>query len=217
LTMAEGVESIAVALRSGSDQFLVRIPVARRGDVEVFRDRRRVGLTGVRNPFDGEAGCPRSVTLEASVFDRRLLVAIDGQLLCDPVDYDDPRVGPTAVDGPTAIDRPIALGVRGGTMVVNEFRIHRDIHYTSSLANTPRQPHAMLSAVQLGADEYFVLGDNSPVSNDSRFWSTGPVVARSLFLGKPFLVHLPGQLVPLQVFGRSVCWVPDPRRIRYIR
>ena len=75
----------------------------------------------------------------------------------------------------------------------------------------------MRAAVHLGADDFFVLGDNSPVSNDSRFWSEGPVVRGSMFVGKPFLVHLPGQLVPLKVFGRSVCWVPDPRRIRYIR
>ena len=75
----------------------------------------------------------------------------------------------------------------------------------------------MSTAVQLGADEYFVLGDNSPVSNDSRFWNDGPVVRGSMFLGRPFLVHLPGQVVPLKVFGRSVCWVPDPRQIRYIR
>jgi len=38
-----------------------------------------------------------------------------------------------------------------------------------------------------------------------------------LFLGKPFLVHLPGQVFPLKVFGHSVYWVPDPREIRYIR
>ena len=37
------------------------------------------------------------------------------------------------------------------------------------------------------------------------------MVRGSMFLGKPFLVHLPGEVVPLKVFGRSVCWVPDPR------
>jgi len=75
----------------------------------------------------------------------------------------------------------------------------------------------MFATVRLGPDDYFVLGDNSPISNDSRFWSDGPVVKGSMFVGRPFLVHIPGQVVPLQVFGRSVCWVPDPRRIRYIR
>ena len=107
--------------------------------------------------------------------------------------------------------------MRGGAAELSEIKIYRDIYYTGMLANTPRQPHGMRGGVQLKADEFFVLGDNSSVSNDSRFWSTGPVVRGSMFVGKPFLVHLPGELVPLKVFGRSVCWVPDPRRIRYIR
>ena len=111
----------------------------------------------------------------------------------------------------------LSLGVRGGALEVTDLRIYRDIYYTSSLASTPRYSHGMSTAVKLGSDDYFVLGDNSPVSNDSRFWTECPVVRGSMFVGRPFLVHLPGQVVPLKVFGRSVCWVPDPRRIRYIR
>ena len=143
--------------------------------------------------------------------DRRLTVALDGELLFDPIDYDHPAVGA----GPG--DRPVALGVRGGAMTLADLRIYRDIYYTSALANTPRRPFGVDAPYQLGPDEFFVLGDNSPVSNDSRFWEDSPVVPGDLFLGKPFLVHLPGQVVPLQVFGRSVYWVPDPREIRYIR
>jgi signal peptidase I len=210
LMPGDGVESLSLDLRSGSDRFVVRIPVSLPGEIELVRNGRRAVLTGCWNPFQTQRR-PKSVTLEASVFDRRLLVAVDGRLLFDPFDYESPRWGLPA--GET----PLALGVHGGSMTVSELRIYRDIHYTGSLASTPRQGNGIRSAVQLGPDEFFMLGDNSPVSNDSRFWREGPVVSRSMLLGKPFLVHLPGEVVPLKVFGHSVCWVPDPRRIRYIR
>jgi signal peptidase I len=211
LCVSEAVDAISVGLWSGSDHFVVTIPVGRRGSIELLRNNQPKSLTHCRNPFEENGLWPRSVVLEAVVFDRRVQVAINGQLLFDPYDFDEP-----AALG-EASDSPVALGVRGGALEVNELRIFRDIFYTSSLANTPRHPHTLSAAVRLGRDEYFVLGDNSPVSNDSRFWDQGPIVRGSMFVGRPFLVHLPGQVVPLKVFGRSLCWVPDPRRIRYIR
>jgi signal peptidase I len=211
LSVGAGVESISVGLSSGSDRFVMTIPVGRRGTIELLRNNRQQSLKNCQNPFQDVGLWPRNVALEAMVFDRRVQVAIDGRLLFDPFDFDDPS------SPGRSSDSPVALGVTGGALDVNDLRVYRDIYYTSSLVNAPRHAHGMFEAIRLGPDEYFVLGDNSPVSNDSRFWNEGPVVRGSMFVGRPILVHLPGQVVPLKVFGRSVCWVPDPRRIRYIR
>ena len=209
-----GTKAVAVRIGVGPDRFLVSIPVDGLGRPEVWRDGRTVAIDEVRGsllPSSSEAD-PAAVRLEVSLMDRRLTVAIDGRLLFDPVDYDDPsgnlRSRPT----------PVALGVAGGGgMEVSDLRIFRDIYYTSALANSPRRPFGVDVPYRLGPDEFFVLGDNSPVSNDSRFWPVSPVVRADLFLGKPFLVHLPSQGFPLQVFGRELYWIPDPREIRYIR
>jgi signal peptidase I len=212
VTVSESVQSLTLALRSGPDRFLVRIPVASNADIELLRNDAPVELSNCRNPFAGRGHWPRTLTLEASVFDRRVQVAFGGRLLFEPFDYES-----QVAQAPASDESPVALGIRGGTASVSELRIYRDIYYTSRLAGIPRQSQKRNAEVQLRDDEYFVLGDNSPVSNDSRFWSEGPVVRGALLVGKPFLVHLPGEVVPLEVLGRSVCRVPDPRRIRYIR
>ena len=201
----------AVRIDSGSDRFVIEIPVARTESPRVTRNRWGVTLRNVRPGLFPAGSGDKGVLLEASVMDRRLTVTIDGLPLFDPVDYDVPT------EGPGRGESPIALGTKGGTVAVSGVRIYRDVYYTSALAFSPRRPFGVDTPFPLGPDEFFVLGDNSPVSNDSRFWPVSPVVPGEMFLGKPFLVHLPGQAVLLKVFGRSLYWVPDPREIRYIR
>jgi signal peptidase I len=201
--------ALAVRLDAGSDRFEVVIPVGNERPTEVRRNGRPLVVSNPRPGVTLES--VRSGLLEVSVMDRRLTVAVDGEPLFDPFDFDDPK------DGLGPDESPVGLGVRGGSLTLSDVRIYRDVYYTTALAYTPRRPFGVDEPFRLGPDEFFVLGDNSPVSNDSRFWAGSPVVPGELFLGKPFLVHLPGQAVPLRVFGRSVYWVPDPREIRYIR
>jgi signal peptidase I len=206
------VRAVAVRFASGTDRFLVRVPVDGKIPLEVWRNGKSVALTGFGEGLSSSpVSAPRFARLEASLMDQRFLVALDGRLLFDPIDYDQPSGA--VVPQPN----PVGLGVIGGAMEVADLRIYRDVYYTSTLAHSPRRPFGVDVPYQLGPGEFFVLGDNSPVSNDSRFWPGSPVVRAEMFLGKPFLVHLPSQGFPLQVFGRELYWIPDPREIRYIR
>ena len=215
LQVGSDVKAVMIRLRRAGDTFLATLAVDGVTPPRLTRNGQPIEIVPgpglLRSERSARAAGRTTQRLEASLFDQRVLIAVDGQLLFEPFDYDDPqgeRRGSSA---------PIAFGVLGGDLVVDRLRIVRDIYYTDHLAGTPKLARAVDQPVRLGPDEFFMLGDNSPVSNDSRFWSRHPFVPRSALVGKPFLVHLPSRLVPLKVLGDAPYWIPDPREIRYIR
>jgi signal peptidase I len=204
--------ALRVRLSHGADRFESAIPVDDRAPLRIVWNRQKLRPGSIRGRLaSSSAEAPRFHRVEASVVDQQFLVAIDGRPAFEPVKVDDPSTGPVP---PTS---ELAIGLDGGSGEVRGLQVFRDVYYTSVLSTGLRRPFAVGEPYQLGPGEYFVLGDNSPVSNDSRFWPVSPVVREETFLGKPFLVHLPSQAVPLKVFGQAVYWVPDPRQIRYIR
>ena len=65
----------------------------------------------------------------------------------------------------------LMIGGRHGNLTLNRLRVFRDVHYFTKGENG--------AGIQLDEDQYFVLGDNSPISVDSR--SVGPIDRSAIF------------------------------------
>jgi len=91
-----------------------------------------------------------------------------------------------------------------GKLTLSHVAIFRDIHYTErKYANGPKEGRAIDKPFPLEEDEFFVLGDNSPNSEDCRWWTrkglankglspyrTG-IVPRDYLVGKALFVYWP--------------------------
>jgi signal peptidase I len=86
------------------------------------------------------------------------------------------QIAPFRMSGPLRI--PFTVGIRGGSARISDVTVFRDTHYQSV------GRHAIKTAIRLGSDEFFVLGDNSAVSDDSRMWPE-PGVKRAAIIGRP--------------------------------
>lgn len=130
----------------------------------------------------------------------------------------------------------LSLDFAGGPLKLHRVRVDRDIHYqpanyhpeNDTTAFSPSGPHSRAGQpaaathprqpMFLAEGEYFMCGDNSPASLDSRLgeqpspWvapmdpKTG-VVHRDAMVGKAFVVYWPGMdrkwgIVPVPDFGR---------------
>ena len=113
------------------------------------------------------------VELEFGLCDQQVLLTIDRRtLLCVPYDR-------FASSG--TFQSPLEIGTRGLGLELTQLKVWRDIHYLppSGLA----EPWQAASA--LGSSQFALLGDNPPVSIDSRQWQPAGVPARSI-LGRVY-------------------------------
>ncbi|MFO0818799.1 MAG: signal peptidase I [Pirellulales bacterium] len=134
---------------------------------------------------------------------------------------------------------PVAIGARGLNASVKDLRVLRDVYYIAvrmssntdndyqtyvddealqALFADPEQwaTSAVFSSrrtieVELGADHYFPMGDNSPQSKDGRLWGEPPYVERDLLTGKAVLVYWPHS------WNSPVPFLPNLGSMRLIR
>ena len=97
-------------------------------------------------------------------------------------------------------------------VAIDQLRVYRDVYYTHPIGQSART--RVDQPARLGADEYYVLGDNSPISEDSRTWAEGRAVDAKLLLGKPLVAISSVSITP---WRRWHFQVPNPAGIRYIR
>ncbi len=198
-----GTGLIWLQATDGRDQFIVRIdPMAA-----------RYLVLGNGQPIQGASGkLPLALSglpIEVSLFDRQFLLAIAGRTLVS-IPLDENGQPSSASPAPTA-EKPLAVGVQGLGVVLDRLKVYRDVYYArpaylaSSTAADEDRP---------GGNEYYVLGDNSPISEDSRTWTEGRFISVKSFVGKPLMVVYPAKKMML---GNWEIQVPELGKIRYIR
>jgi signal peptidase I len=161
-----GEGEVCLRASDGRKEFVVRLDLAgRRGEV-------REGLAVVtRFDLPGSMSLERPRTVGLALADCRLQVVVSGVPL---VDY---RYDPADCAGRQPTAEPLAIGAVGMPLRVSEWVVSRDIYYL------PPPGKLEMEGRQLGPDEYWLLGDNTAVSDDSRTWSPHVRMTRDAVVG----------------------------------
>jgi predicted Zn finger-like uncharacterized protein len=110
--------------------------------------------------------------VEFGLCDRQILFGLDGRQ-CISFPCPEPAARVVSEDESTRL----AVGAVSGRSLILRLRVVRDVYY-----ERPQGPRAWPLPVTLAANEFFLLGDNSPRSIDSRYRALGPV-AREWLVG----------------------------------
>ena len=196
-----GSGEFAIQMTDGLRNFACVLDASRREIRLLVGDDEEPVATG-EWPKGFDTGMP---IVEMSLIDRQIVVAVDGEARLQPWPLEIPEGTPVPRSA-------VRFGGRGLDVRVDRLKLYRDVYYTTS-----RSRNGVNRPCQLDDDQYFVMGDNSPVSHDSRRWDEAPV-HRKLLLGKPFLVHLPSKPGRLRIGNHEMhLRLPDPARIQFLK
>jgi len=111
-----------------------------------------------------------------------------------------------------------------GKLSLSHVAIFRDIHYTQE--SNGYRGRAIEEPFSLERDEFFVLGDNSPNSEDCRWWHNNGtaniglepyrkgIVPRDYLVGKALFVYWPSGFRPFRQFPFGI--IPNVGQMRFI-
>ena len=139
----------------------------------------------------------------------------------------EPRLTPVAPGDTTPTDlAPVGITAEGASVRVSEMRVLRDVYYLTTVLGGRVGEFFEKDRLDFPLEEgqYFVLGDNSAASKDSRLWNDGHHVDRHLLIGEAMLVFWPHAVpaswaVPVKIGRfelRLPSW-PNFARMRFVR
>jgi signal peptidase I len=176
-----GRGTLSLRLSDGHDWVEVLLPIGESRTVEAFswpidapEQTRKLADTEKKVSLRGN----QRYRVEMAFVDRRLSLAIDGQVW---LSADLP-----AAKNRRGVERPFQAQADGVQASLRHFRLYRDVHYGQQGTNAVRG-----KSVRLGADQYFMLGDNSPNSEDSRYWPDDGRVDAACLIGP--MIHVRSQ------------------------
>lgn len=156
----------------------------------------------------------------ANVDHKLVLEFADEKLSCD-MGREPNDMGPRRTEV-----EPKARIIGAGRIEVSHIALFRDIHYTARNPNTSEAGRATEGhSLLLEQDQFFVLGDNSPRSEDGRWWSRPGrgnngksypegIVPREYLVGKALFVYWPAGFRPYAGFPLAV--IPNVGELRFI-
>jgi signal peptidase I len=180
----------------------------------------------------------RPVEIEAANVDHKFMLLVDGkrvatQTAAETTPEGDPTYEPARLseqerdrfnnpqgEEPRHMAAEVRIGARGGPAALAYLRLDRDVYYLNEMMFRSRGDgtapgHATQgNPFHVGEGQYFVCGDNSPKSFDSRLWDLAePTVPRRNLVGKAFFVYWPAAGPRL---GIPVRVVPDGYGWRFV-
>ncbi len=180
---APSAGTVELRLERGADVLRCELPVGTRGrfvherrttanDVETIEVVHEQALDLVL-----EAGA-RGKSVRYTHVDRQLTLEVDGWSFSYDLDAAHPRdLGQVHRDG---LESAAAAEIRcsGGTLGLHAVSLERDVYYTNEGVLRIGNDGEPLT-FRIPKDRYFMLGDNSPNSSDSRLWTIRKVVSTS--------------------------------------
>jgi len=172
LTVQKASAGAEATLRVQEDEhdFRVSLPVGG-GEAKLFDN----GELVLRAPVRLVPGVAARLAVEN--YDDLLVLEADGRVLMRPAYEGNPH--------PAQRARELAFGAQGAQAIFERVRIARDVHYLG-LSGEDDGPRVY----DLDDGSYFVLGDNTRQSSDSRFWPSPEVPAQNV-MGEAFAVFWP--------------------------